>query len=190
MTPSRAELDLGRSALGRDPDALRALWREHRGWIAGVLLAHKSRQADLEDLLQDVAMTMVSRISDVRDPGAIPAWLRMIALNTARADGRERTRRDRLDKAARRIRAQSTSDDGFSDVDRDEAQRLLDLACELPEAYREPLILRCVRGMTYRQVARAMELPETTVETRIARARRMLRERLSSADQRVMEESS
>ena len=59
---------------------------------------------------------------------------------------------------------------------RDEADRLMQLASELPEAYRECVMLRCVRGMSYRAIASITGLAETTVETRIARGRRMLRE--------------
>lgn len=171
-----------RLAIRRDPEAIRALWREHRGWIAGVLLAHKPRGVELEDLLQDVALTMVRKIDEVRDPRAIRGWLRSIALNAALAQGRERSRRQRLD---RDHRLRLVSEDGeASESSRDparveEGERLLEIARELPEGYREPLILRCVRGMTYRQIASAMDLPETTVETRIARGRRMLREILA-----------
>jgi DNA-directed RNA polymerase specialized sigma24 family protein len=50
------------------------------------------------------------------------------------------------------------------------------LARTLPEGYREPLLMRCVRGMSYKQIGAVLDLPETTIETRIARGRRMLRE--------------
>ena len=42
--------------------------------------------------------------------------------------------------------------------------------------YREPLLLRCVRALSYQQISEVLDLPITTVETRLARARRMLRE--------------
>jgi len=53
----------------------------------------------------------------------------------------------------------------------------MELARELPDGYREPLLLKCVRGLSYRQIGELLGLPETTVETRIARGRKMLRER-------------
>lgn len=62
---------------------------------------------------------------------------------------------------------------------------LLDLARGLPEGYREPLLLRCVKGMSYREIAKVLELPETTIETRIARGRRMLRELASRTETKV-----
>ncbi len=39
--------------------------------------------------------------------------------------------------------------------------------------------------MTYRQISEVLELPVTTVETRLARARRMLREELREPDDAV-----
>ena len=58
----------------------------------------------------------------------------------------------------------------------EEGRRLLELAHRLHPDYREPLLLKCVRGMRYKQIADVLGLPVTTVETRITRARRMLRE--------------
>jgi len=162
---------------------LEALWHEHRRWVAAVLLAHKPREAELEDLLQEVAMTFVTRVHELRDPGALRPWLRVVALNAARMDARRvRLRRMLLrplqDEHAeladpgreRRLRA---------DDARAEAEAALEAARALPEEYREPLLLRCLRGLSQKQIATLLNLPETTVETRLARARRLLRERLA-----------
>jgi DNA-directed RNA polymerase specialized sigma24 family protein len=55
------------------------------------------------------------------------------------------------------------------------------LAAELPDGYREPLLLKCLQDMSYKQIGDVMGLPDTTIETRIARARRMLRDRALQA---------
>ncbi len=169
------------SATGRA--VLEALWHAHRRWVAAVLLAHKPREAELEDLLQEVAMTFVTHVHELRDPGALRPWLRTVALNAARMDARRvRLRRALLrplkDEHAdladpgreRRLRA---------DDARAEAQAALQAAQSLPEELREPLLLRSVRGLSQKQIAALLDLPETTVETRLARARRQLREKLA-----------
>ena len=173
-----ARPSLVRAAAGGDAQALRALWHEHRRWVAAVLIAAKPRQADLEDLLQEVALTMVRQIHTVEDEAAFRGWLRQVALNTARAAGRKATRRGALDRAHAHDLAceHHPGDEPESLAEREEARRLMRLAQDLPEAYREPLLLRCVRGMSYRAISGITGLPETTVETRIARGRRMLRE--------------
>lgn len=171
------------AAIRGDTDALRDLWQQHRRWVAGVLLAHKPRTADLEDLLQEVALSLVRRISDLRDPAALRPWLRQIAINVARATGR----RERVRAPERRAAASESPDipDPRSrsitpDDPREEGARLLAIARRLPDGYAEPLILRCIQGMSYREIGRVLELPDTTIETRIARARRMVRQMIES----------
>jgi len=67
---------------------------------------------------------------------------------------------------------------------REEAARLLDLARKLPDGYREPLLLKSVQGLSYRQIGNILGIPETTVETRIARGRKQLREMAEEAAKR------
>lgn len=179
------------AAIRGESDAVRDLWQDHRRWVAVILLAHKPREIDLEDLLQEVAMTLVRTIGELRDEAAFKPWLRTVSINAARASGRKvRTQRRHFEGAV--SADQVEADAGVMDTRRpmapdeatnEEAHRLLALAMELPEGYREPLLLRCVRGMSYKAIARLLSLPETTIETRISRGRRMLRE-LALADAR------
>lgn len=166
------------------PEEVDALWREHRRWVAAVILAHMPRDADLEDLLQDVALLMVRSIHTLNDLAAIRPWLRTIAINSSRSAGRKRKVRMRLRRDVEDLDAGTGTELGAIAEQRDRAarlergKRLMEAAQSLPPAYREPLILRCVRGMSQKQVAETLDLPETTVETRLVRARRMVREQI------------
>ena len=51
---------------------------------------------------------------------------------------------------------------------------------ELPQKLKEPLVLRELEGMSYQEIADALNLPLNTVRTRILRARRSLRERMEA----------
>ncbi|MEM9065009.1 MAG: sigma-70 family RNA polymerase sigma factor [Planctomycetota bacterium] len=178
ITDEQAALDAQLAADG-DPEALQRLWAHHRRWIAAVILAHKPREADLEDLLQEVALSLVRNVETVRDPQAVKPWLRTVAINAARAAGRTVTRRKRLRpevRAAVLDRAPESPNPTDQVAQQDTSGGLLGLAQQLPEGYREPLLLRVARGMTYREIAAVTGLTETTIETRIARGRRMLRE--------------
>jgi RNA polymerase sigma-70 factor (ECF subfamily) len=170
-----AQRDLVAGAIRGDRSAMEALWAEHRRWIAAVLLAHKSPQDHLDDLLQDVAMTMVGKINTLREARNVRAWLRTVAVNTARASARSRKARPVVASLGGDAPGPGRCAAVEATVD-EEARRMLDLAATLPEAYREPLMLRAVHGLRGRQISEIMDLPEATVETRIARARRMLRE--------------
>jgi RNA polymerase sigma-70 factor, ECF subfamily len=181
------------AAIRGDAEAVRALWQENRRWVAAVILAHKPREADVEDLLQDVAMAFVRMVGKLRDEAMLRPWLRTVAINAARAAGRDARRRRqgmtwKVGAANVGGKVAGSFEDNFGAelvddrppderVDRGEqAGRITDLAARLPDGYREALILKCVRGMSYRQISELMGLPETTIETRIARGRKMLRE--------------
>ncbi len=183
-------------AISGDSQALERLWERHRRWAAAVVLAHKPRDVDVEDLLQEIAMTLVRKIQDIRDPALFRPWLRTLSINTARTAGRKRKVRLRLVRPEPESLAMDQIPDDSSDheAQKAEGRRLLDLANRLHPDYREPLLLRCVRGMTYRQISDVLDLPVTTIETRIARARRMLREEVEfeeeAASMRVAREAA
>jgi RNA polymerase sigma-70 factor (ECF subfamily) len=167
------------AAVSGDRDAMHALWHEHRRWIAAVLLAHKAQEDHLDDLLQEVAMALVRRIDTLREAGNVRAWLRTVAVNAARASARARRARPRPGTLAAEPPAEPDPRNRSLD---EEARRVMDLARELPEAYREPLLLRAVHGVRGRHIAQMLGLSEATVETRIARARRMIRQMLGPVE--------
>lgn len=168
-----------------DHEELKRLWEENRRWVAALLLVHKPRWADLEDLLQEVATTLVSKGHEIRDAAMLKPWLRTVATNAARLAARRGKLRLHGSLDA------NESESGHKDetepmpsatpTRREEAGRLLELAKQLPDGYREPLLLKSVHGLSYRQIGQILGIPETTVETRIARGRKQLREMADEA---------
>ncbi|MCC6670937.1 MAG: sigma-70 family RNA polymerase sigma factor [Planctomycetes bacterium] len=166
-------------------DALTALWQAHRRFVAAILLAHAPRGADLDDLLQEVGMVLVRCRGQLRALDAFLPWVRTIARNVAISAGR-RARRHGALFAKEPPDGESLGDPrqrGDAAAQREEASYWLARIQELPDEYREPLVLRSVDGLSQREIAEALGLPETTVETRLARARRMLR---ASANARAL----
>lgn len=156
-----------------DSDAVAQLWREHRAWVAAALLAHAPRGAEIEDLLQDVAVVFVREIKHLREAPMLRAWLRTIAVNSAVSAGRRRAARGKVDAleddaADRRGAMRAAIESDLDDI----LERVSRLSPEL----REPLLLQSVRGLSQREISQILSVPETTVETRLARARRQLRE--------------
>lgn len=168
-----------------DHDELKRLWEENRRWVAALLLTHKPRWADLEDLLQEVATTLVGKGHEIRDAAMLKPWLRTVATNVARLAARRGKLRlhGSLDGPDTDGGPENESEPrpSATPTRREEAAKLLDLARKLPDGYREPLILKSVHGLSYRQIGNILGIPETTVETRIARGRKQLREMAEEA---------
>jgi RNA polymerase sigma-70 factor (ECF subfamily) len=69
-----------------------------------------------------------------------------------------------------------TPDDDL--IGREQRREVLAAVQGLPALYREPFVLRHVNGWSYREIADVMGMPIDSVETRLVRARRFLRESL------------
>ncbi len=192
---SRHSVDEQLIERARDGDrvAQQTLWRSHRRWVAAIILAHRPHFIEVEDLLQDVAVKFIDKLHTLRDAAAFRPWLRQIALNVCRGAARASRATLRLgvpDSEGRETGVVAEPASGAAEVlyvaeRQDAAGRLLEQALSLPPAYREPLLLRCLHSMTYQQISQVLELPVTTVETRLARARKMLREELREPDDAV-----
>ncbi|MCR9246889.1 MAG: RNA polymerase sigma factor [bacterium] len=170
----RADLhELIAAAQRGDREAIGRLWVRFRRFVASVLLAHGDAR-ELDDLMQEVALRMTRGIGQLVDPSSVRPWLRTLA------------RRVAIDRARRQLRVVRSTDEldelAWYDAGqpRDDLDAVLTDLEHMAPTYREPLLLRAVEGLTQREIADALGLPETTVETRLARARRMLRERFES----------
>ena len=168
--PDRIEL-VSRAAAG-DRAALETFWREQRRWVAAVLLAHGSTGTDLEDLLQEVALSVCEHIQHLKQPERFRPWLRSITLNRARSAGRVESRRRQRIRPLEPEHGSSEVPTAAADSD---ADQVLEILQRLQPEYGEPLMLKALQGFTQRQIADALDLPETTVETRLVRARKLLR---------------
>ncbi len=174
-------------AIAGHSDALSVVWVGVRRWVAAILIAHKPREADLEDLLQIVALQVCRKVHEVRDPALFKPWLRTVTINIAREQGRKATRkRSGMLRLVGRAKNEKRDTIGSMQLSED-AKRVLDAAMSLPEKYREPVLMRCQQSMSYKQIAEVLSLPETTIETRIARGRRMLRETIELQAKQAME---
>jgi RNA polymerase sigma-70 factor, ECF subfamily len=160
------------------------LWREHRGWVAAVVRANMPRGADADDLLQELAVKLVEHVDSLDSPERIGPWLRTVATNLARTAGRRHVRTQRIFQPLdeRELEANGR-DEHVNATASSRGRQALEIAQSLPPTYREPLLMS-LRGLSYKQIGLALDLPVTTIETRLCRARAMVREELRQADRR------
>lgn len=70
-------------------------------------------------------------------------------------------------------------------VHRDELRRVITMIQSLPEKPRQVLWMRRVEGLSQKEIARRLGVPESTVEKRASKALRLLLQRLGDADEKV-----
>jgi RNA polymerase sigma-70 factor (ECF subfamily) len=165
----------------RDGDryAFDELVRRHSDWVRGVIFGVLGDQDRVDDVAQQAWSSAWRRIGELRDSNRWRPWLYRVARNAAVDAGRDVTRRRGRTRALveEAVSASSAPADGEL-VDKERHRRVLDAIQALPALYREPFVLRHMNDWSYKQIAEVMDMPVDSVETRLVRARRLLRESL------------
>ena len=150
-------------------------------WVRGILFGTVSDVHRVDDLLQDVWATVWSQIGKLREPSRWRSWLYRLAKNTAidagRKQTRERQRMEQVLQAAPAV-ARTAPSPIHQLVSAEQQEMVLQAIRALPAIYREPFVLRHLEEWSYRRIGEVLEMPVDTVETRLVRARRLLREAL------------
>jgi RNA polymerase sigma-70 factor (ECF subfamily) len=143
--------------------------------VHGVLLA-KIPVGEVDDLVQDVFVLALRRLSTLREIASFGAWLAAIARNLARDYHRRAAPEDQLTADLSENETEHPTTNGDHEG---AAAAILDAIRSLPEAYREPLILRLVEGMTGPEIATRTGLTPGSVRVNLHRGMQQLRSRLS-----------
>ncbi len=135
------------------------------------------------DLAQDVVQQTLIRAWECagelpEHPAARRAWCSQTLLNFARMGLRSRKARINREKDVASRRAQRVDAEAHDPIKEVIAEEAWSLAMELEEPIREVLSLRFGMGMTLRETAEALEVPEGTVATRQRTGLEQLRRRL------------
>ncbi|HEY6803169.1 MAG TPA: sigma-70 family RNA polymerase sigma factor [Pyrinomonadaceae bacterium] len=165
-TETRVEVALVTAALAGDRDCFGRLYAMYAPMVHGILLARVPR-GEVEDLVQDIFLHVYKKLNTLRDYAAFGPWIAMIARNRA-MDFHRRTKET----------VEVTEDLRSTDTSTAKAKEILDLICDLPEAYRETLVLRLVEGMTGPEIAERTGLTPASVRVNLHRGMKQLREKL------------
>jgi RNA polymerase sigma factor (sigma-70 family) len=138
--------------------------------------------ADADDLLQEAMLRAFRGFDNLRG-GDVKAWLFAIVRNCHFTALRQRQRRSQVplpeehDSADGPALIASSPDPEEVTIRTDEARNLDELMQLLPGEFREVLVLRELQDLSYREIAEVTGVPIGTVMSRLARARRALKDR-------------
>ena len=167
-----------------DKEALQALLTRNWAWLKGLVYSILYNADDVDDCLQDICVRVINKIDSLREPERFKPWLAVLAKRQAL--------RNRQQKAGRPAQL----DDEIAESMYDEKARLFENIAEkeqysqilkaiksLPEKYREVFIMQHSGDLTYSQIAEILDVPITTVQIRLVRARKMIYDRIINKDE-------
>lgn len=177
---------LTRAAQAGDVSALALLLERHRPGMRAVALSLLGPGPDVDDVLQEAALTALRRIVDIRDPDAVGPWLRMVVRNNCRTVLRTSQRVEPYESVPPPLLPAGVHPGVVTPEQVLQGHALRDWIWEavdsLSPTVRLPLVLRHFStGITsYQQIADACALPVRTVRSRLHQARGALAQALAA----------
>jgi RNA polymerase sigma-70 factor (ECF subfamily) len=166
------EVALVRAVLEGERDRFARLYEMYAPMVHGVLLARVPRD-EVDDLVQDIFLHALKKLHTLRDAAAFGPWIAMIARNRAMDFYR-----------SSHATVEVTEQMAVAKTPSRTAREVLDLIKQLPDAYRETLVLRFVEGMTGPEIASRTGLTPASVRVNLHRGTKLLREKMGVAEAR------
>ena len=176
---------VGRAVAG-DADAVAALLRRHQGRLYNLAYRTLNHAEDAADATQEALLKISRGLAGFHGRSRVSTWMTRIALNEACNVGRGRARRGRTgveDPAVsdRRVQEREPAPEQRL-ADAEAASAVAAALAQVPEAFRQALVLRDVEKLDYAAIAEVLDVPVGTVRSRIFRGRLALRDLLLAED--------
>lgn len=158
-----------------DADAFDLLIDRHQGRLFRIAYLVLGDRQDSEDVVQETLISAWKRLDLLEDPDAVRAWLSQICSRRATDIARRRARRATDAQSPENLQWHPDSSPAadpatFSEVNA-QLHALARVLATMEPDLRSCWTLREIDGMSYREVARALDITESTARGRISRAR-------------------
>ncbi len=169
-----------------DKEAFNILIKRYEKKVLNILYLQLGNIPDLEDLAQEVFIKIFKNIKGFRGEAKFSTWIYRITMNVAYDYKRKNKEVYSLDEPMKEDEEDtfekvvpSEEEDPLSVVEKEDIRsKLQKLIRELPKEYQEVLILREYEGLSYEEISKVLKCPVGTVESRLFRARKELKEKL------------
>lgn len=160
----------------QDETAFNVLFRRHGPMVLGVCRRVLGNRHDADDAFQAVFLVLLRKAASLRQPNRVGPWLHGVACRTALAAkslrAKRRARECPADLVSEPIAAEQKT---WTDW-----RPLLDKELDrLPGKYRDAVVLCDLQGISRRDAAKKLRIPEGTLSSRLATARKLLAKRLA-----------
>lgn len=161
----QSDADLVRLVLEGNTESFVEIVRRYQNTIFSLAYQRTLNRADAEDVAQEAFLRAYRDLRKLRNRKLFGRWVYGIALNVTREQVRARRPETTLEAIAE---PQARPEDRLRDD-------LLALVGSLPDKYRLPITMHFVDGLGHRDIAKVLNLRESTVRSRVHRAKGMLK---------------
>ena len=186
MSERRADQELVSRAQEGDKRAFDLLVLKYQQKVAGLISRYLRDPSEIMDVTQEAFIKAYRALPGFRGESAFYTWLYRIAINTVKNHLVAQGRRPPGDDVEAEVAEQMDTGNRLREVATPESHLLTDEIAhtvqqaldELPQDLRTAIVLREFEGLSYEEIANAMDCPIGTVRSRIFRAREAIDKRL------------
>ena len=179
MGDSYTDKELVKRVQQGDKKSFDLLVLKYQNRIIKLVSRYVREQSDAMDIAQEAFLKAYRALPNFRGDSAFYTWLYRIAINTAKNHLVATRRRPPKDDVDAQEAEQFDAGSGLKEYATPErlalrselAETIQEAIEELPEELRVAIVLREMEGLSYEEIASAMECPIGTVRSRIFRAR-------------------
>ena len=167
-----------------DKDALQLLFVRNWTWLKGIVYSIMGNADQVDDVLQDICVRVIKKIDSLREPERFRPWLAVLARREALKYRQHRAKQPmQLQEEFAELAGDQKARQSFENIEQKEFYGQIIVAIRsLPEKYRQVFMLQHSGDLTYGQIAEILDIPITTVQIRLVRARRMIYNTVTNKD--------
>lgn len=167
-----------------DTKAQSELYKLFSSKLFSVCLKYSRNYAEAEDNLQDAFVTIFKKIGQYKSKGSFEGWLKRITINTALQCYRTQGVFDIVNDHLKEDIAITIEDEDNISLD-----YLLKIIQELPDRYRLVFNLYVMDGYSHQDIAEMLKITTGTSKSNLARARQILKDKITNYKTRLKSQS-
>lgn len=192
MASREEDSEMLKAVIAGDGTAYRGLVEKYQTRVYSMVYGMIRNREDARDITQEAFVKAYRNLETFRLEASFYTWLYRIAMNLAIDFTRKRRRRENagFDEGI----ASRDEDGGIAEAHHGDSpgralerkqlfQQIMTAMERLPDDQRQVILLREMEGLSYKEIAEVMEIPEGTVMSRLFYARKKLQKLL--ADERI-----
>lgn len=160
--------------------------------VFGMAYKFTNNYDEAQDLSQDIFLKIYKEIGSFRFESKLSTWIYRISINTCLDWKRKNSKVKILSTSIvndddEAIELDIKDDNPLPDeafIQSENQREVHELVSELPDKYKTVIIMYHFNNMSYQDISSALNIPERTVETRLYRARRLMKDELTKLNER------
>jgi len=172
-----------RQFIDGDKSAFQILVKRHKEKVRNIIYMTMNNSALVDDIAQDVFMTVYRNLKHFRFESQFTTWLYRITVNRCK----DYLRKMNVRRIFSPIEEGSEISEYPAPVESNDISRIVtDAISKLPVKLRMPLILKDIEGFSYQEISETLNCEMGTVKSRIFRGREKLKEILQPMEKELM----